>query len=78
MAGAREFVEKILQTEISHADAGLIGKTVSLAATDYGRDHIIGTLAGSSHYSLTVARNVPGLGRINVHVPRLGYSLTFA
>jgi glutathione S-transferase len=60
------------------ADAGLIGKTVSLAATDYGRDHIIGTLAGSSHYSLTVARNVPGLGRINVHVPRLGYSLTFA
>jgi glutathione S-transferase len=58
------------------ADAGLSGKTVSLAATDYGRDPIIGTFAGSTQYSLTVARNEPGLGRINVHVPRLGYSVT--
>ncbi|MEY4238100.1 MAG: hypothetical protein RL339_701 [Pseudomonadota bacterium] len=60
------------------SDAGLNGKTVSLAATDYGRDPIVGTFAGSTHYSLTVARNVPGLGRVNVHVPRLGYSCTLA
>jgi glutathione S-transferase len=57
-------------------DAQLRGTSVSLAATDYGRDPIIGTFAGSTHYSLTVARDVPELGRINVHVPRLGYSLT--
>lgn len=60
------------------ADANMKGKTVSLAAADYGRDPIIGTLAGSTQYSLTVARNVPELGEINVHVPRLGYSVTTA
>ncbi len=58
------------------SDASLIGQTVSLAATDYGRDPITGTLVGSSQFSLTVARDLPDLGRINVHVPRLGYSLT--
>ena len=57
-------------------DAALIGKTVALAATDYGRDPIAGRFAGSSHFSVTVARDVDGLGRINVHVPRLGYSVT--
>lgn len=57
-------------------DADLQGKSVSLAATDYGRDPIIGTLVGSTQYSLTVARDVPGLGRVHVHVPRLGYSMT--
>lgn len=58
------------------ADAAMSGKTVSLAATDYGRDPIVGTFAGSTQFSLTVARNVPGLGDVNVHVPRLGYSVT--
>ena len=58
------------------ADAGLIGKTVSLAATDYGRDPIAGTFAGSTAYSIAIARTVPGIGPVNVHVPRLGYSVT--
>ncbi len=58
------------------ADADVMGKSVSLAATDYGRDPIIGTFAGSTQYSLSVARNVPGLGEVHVHVPRLGYSVT--
>lgn len=57
-------------------DADFSGRTVSLAATDYGRDPIIGTFAGSTHYSLTVARDVPGLGKVNVHAPRLGYSMS--
>ena len=63
-------------TQVLASDAGLAGKTVSLATTDYGRDPITGTLVGSSPFSLTVARDVPELGRINVHVPRLGYALT--
>lgn len=62
--------------EILAADAQLSGKTVSLAATDYGRDPITGIFVGSTQFSLTVARNEPGLGQINVHVPRLGYSVT--
>lgn len=57
-------------------DAHFAGKTVTLAATDYGRDPIVGSFAGSSHISLTVSREVAGLGRVNVHVPRLGYSVT--
>lgn len=60
------------------SDADLAGKTVRVAATDYGRDPIIGAFAGSTPYSLTVARDVEGLGQIKVHVPRLGYSLAVA
>ena len=60
------------------ADAALQGQTVTLAATDYGRDPITGTFAGSTHFSISVTRNVQGLGQINVHVPRLGYSVSAA
>jgi len=58
------------------AEAHLQGKPVSLAATDYGRDPITGTFAGSTPFSLAVVRDVPGIGLVQVHVPRLGYSLT--
>lgn len=60
------------------ADAAMQGKLVSLAATDYGRDPIVGTFAGSTQYSLTVAREVPELGKVHVHVPRLGYAISLA
>lgn len=56
-------------------DAAMKGRTVTLSATDYGRDPITGTFAGSTQFSLSVTRNVPGLGSINVHVPRLGYAM---
>ena len=52
------------ETSTLTADAAVTNKTVSLAATDYGRDPIVGTFAGSTQYSLTVARNVPGLGQV--------------
>jgi len=65
-------------SEILASDADLKGKTVRVAATDYGRDPITGAFAGSTPYSLTLARDVDGLGQINVHVPRLGYSLSVA
>ncbi|WP_219894193.1 glutathione S-transferase family protein [Aquisediminimonas profunda] len=58
------------------SDAAIRDKNVCLAATDYGRDPIIGTFVGSTQYSLTVARNVPELGEVNVHVSRLGYSVS--
>lgn len=60
------------------SDSDLSGKAVSLAATDYGRDPISGILVGSTQYSFTVVRNDPGVGKVNVHVPRLGYSITQA
>ena len=58
------------------AESDLKGKPVALAATDYGRDPITGTFAGSTPFSLAVSRDVPGIGLVQVHVPRLGYSLT--
>ncbi|MGC1470472.1 MAG: glutathione S-transferase family protein [Sphingorhabdus sp.] len=57
-------------------DAPMIGKRVTLAAADYGRDPIAGIFAGSTHYSLSVVRDEAELGAIAVHVPRLGYSIT--
>jgi glutathione S-transferase len=66
------------ETSVLPRDAAMLGKSVSVGATDYGRDPITGTFAGSTHFSLTVARDVDGLGRINVHVPRLGYSISVA
>ena len=57
------------------ADAELMGKPGTVSATDYGRDPIPGVFAGSSQFSMTVARDVAGLGRVNVHVPRMGYSV---
>lgn len=60
------------------SDAAFEGKLITLAATDYGRDPITGMFAGSTQFSMAVARDVPGLGQINVHVPRLGYSATLA
>lgn len=66
------------EAETLNCDVGLQGKTVALSATDYGRDPIVGAFVGSTHFSLTVARDMPELGRVNVHVPRLGYSLSVA
>lgn len=63
------------ELDVLASDSDLSGKTVSLAATDYGRDPITGIFAGSTQYSLAVVRNEPGVGKINVHVPRLGYSV---
>jgi len=60
------------------ADADLSGKSVALAASDYGRDPIVGTFAGSTNFSISVSRDAPGIGQVNVHVPRLGYSVTSA
>ena len=57
-------------------ETALVGQPVAIAATDYGRDPITGTLAGSTRFSLAVARTVPGLGAVTVHVPRLGYTLS--
>ena len=62
--------------DVLPSDESLRGRTVVLSATDYGRDPIVGTFAGSTHSSLSVLREDPELGAIAVHMPRLGYSVT--
>lgn len=61
---------------VNPRDAALAGKPVTVAATDYGRDPIAGTLVGSSPHHLTIRREDARAGVIHVHVPRLGFSLT--
>ncbi|BEV02134.1 glutathione S-transferase family protein [Novosphingobium olei] len=56
-------------------DAALVGQKVAIAATDYGRDPITGTLVGASAHRLVLRREDADLGAIQVHVPRLGFAL---
>ncbi|ONF96856.1 glutathione S-transferase family protein [Sphingomonas jeddahensis] len=64
------------EPSLASADAALANREVTVAATDYGRDPIRGRLVGSSPYHWAIARDDPRAGRVNVHVPRLGFSLS--
>lgn len=56
-------------------DEALAGRDVAIAAIDYGRDPIRGRLVGSSPHHWSVRRTDPGAGDINVHLPRIGFSI---
>ncbi len=49
------------------------GAGVSAMADDYGRDPISGTLVAANPGRVVIARDDPTLGRIHVHLPRMGY-----
>lgn len=55
-----------------------IGDPVTIAADDYGRDPIAGTLVALDPHRVTIAREVDGLGTLHVHAPRLGYVIALA
>ena len=57
-----------------NADA-LIGQQVTVAADDYGRDPVRGTLVGATEYQVSVLRTDPELGDVAVHFPRIGFSI---
>ncbi|MDQ2859392.1 MAG: glutathione S-transferase [Pseudomonadota bacterium] len=54
------------------------GAEVVVMADDYGRDPIAGTLVAASSAHVVIARETPALGKLNVHLPRVGYALTAA
>jgi len=49
------------------------GEAVSVAADDYGRDAIIGTLVAANTERVVIARDEASLGRLQLHFPRAGY-----
>lgn len=49
------------------------GDPVAVAADDYGRDPITGTLVALTPDRAVIAREADGLGRLHVHFPRIGY-----
>lgn len=61
---------------VDPADQALAGRTVTVAATDYGRDPVAGRLVGSSPHHWSIARDDGRAGSVVVHLPRLGFALT--
>jgi glutathione S-transferase len=52
------------------------GAPVAVSADDYGRDPIPGALVAANARRVVIAREDPALGRLHLHVPRVGYSVT--
>ena len=49
------------------------GQAVTVAADDYGRDPIAGTLVALTPDRVIIARETPDLGKTHIHFPRAGY-----
>jgi glutathione S-transferase len=58
------------------ADDKRLGRTVQITPDDYGRDPCIGTLVAVSDRHFSLAREVPGVGMVRVHFPKIGFELT--
>jgi hypothetical protein len=49
------------------------GAPVVVMADDYGRDPIAGELVAANPDRIVIARQAEGLGRLNLHFPRVGF-----
>jgi glutathione S-transferase len=52
------------------------GKTVSVRASDYGREETVGTLVHSSAKEIVLQRESERTGMVYVHFPRIGFEVT--
>lgn len=52
------------------------GDKVTVAADDYGRDPIAGTLVFSNAHEIAIRRSAPEVGEVVVHFPRAGFTVT--
>ncbi len=51
------------------------GDEVSVTPTDYAQDPVIGRLVGLSYDQVTIEREDPRAGKLNVHFPRIGFQI---
>lgn len=51
------------------------GQAITVAATDYGSDPVSGTLVGLSSEVVTLRRQDPRAGTVQVHFPRFGFQI---
>lgn len=56
-------------------DEPLLGKSVSVAPTDYGRDQVTGLLVASNQERWILQREHELCGRVHVHFPKQGFAL---
>jgi glutathione S-transferase len=54
------------------------GTAVTVAADDYGRDPVAGTLVAANAQHIVIRRSDPAVGEVNVHFPRAGFVLSKA
>jgi glutathione S-transferase len=54
------------------------GERVVIAADDYGRDPVPGTLVALTPTRMTIARDAGDLGTLHLHAPRIGYTVARA
>jgi glutathione S-transferase len=74
LAVAREAQPAPAPTHDSNDPLGLTpGTPVTVAADDYGRDPVEGTLVAATPSRIILSRETPELGRTQVHFPRAGY-----
>jgi glutathione S-transferase len=74
LAQARNAEPRAIADE--HKQDALIGRKVSIAPSDYGRDATIGTLVGSAPERWILARQAGDLGTLHVHFPKPGFVLS--
>jgi len=77
-AEALAIAEGATSTELPHTDPGepnglKAGDAVTVAADDYGRDEIAGTLVSTSAQHVAIARRDPRVGDVTLHFPRAGF-----
>lgn len=54
----------------------VVGANVSIAATDYGVDPVVGTLVAQDAEEIVLRREDPRIGVVHVHFPRMGFRAT--
>jgi glutathione S-transferase len=54
------------------------GARIAVTPDDYGFDPVAGELVAASFHEVAVRREVPGLGQLVVHFPRIGFRVTAA
>jgi hypothetical protein len=52
------------------------GDRAVVMADDYGREPLAGTLVAANTERVIIARSDPALGRLHLHVPRMGFILS--
>lgn len=57
------------------ADDARLHRVVAVQPDDYGRDPVTGTLSAISDRHVTVTRQVPEIGTVHVHFPKVNYEV---
>ena len=60
-------------TTVAEGQPFAAGAEVTVAASDYAHDEIVGTVVGLDDDEVVIARDDSRAGRVHVHFPRIGF-----